>query len=235
MFLLSVLFIILLISIIKINAQNTPPMPNIPIVGGLVQNESSLPDTFEKFQATADALSEEESRKAYLKQEWTKILAENKAMAPILYYTDKFFSYLDPLWNFVFQQSFSWSWIFILSFSLFLTFLYIFYVTAAPFTQAVQSDKLINSVISFCLTCLIGISGGISAIIAALVIPIKNIWMIVILIFIIICIVIIYRGLMKSIKKGMKEKIKKGREEETGLRQKQITQFGKGLEKGLKE
>ena len=92
LFLSLILFTILLSNII-VKAQESPPMPNLPIIGDYVNaNETQgLPDTFEKFQNTANTLSEEESRNAYLKQEWKKILAENKAIAPFLYYTDKFF------------------------------------------------------------------------------------------------------------------------------------------------
>ncbi|MEK6859857.1 MAG: hypothetical protein AABX54_03510 [Nanoarchaeota archaeon] len=205
---LSVLFIFFLSNLSIIKAQNTPPMPDIPIIGGLVQNESSFTDTFEKFQANANALSEEESRKAYLKQEWTKILAENKAIAPVLYYTDKIFSFFNPLWNLVLKMPFSWSWMFILSFGIWIMLIFVFYITAVPFTQ---SNLFINFLIAFCVATLAGISGGINQGIQLLIMPLKNIWTVMIAIFIAICIVIIYRGIMKNIGKGIREKGKKDR------------------------
>lgn len=209
--LISSLFIILLLSII-IKAQESPPMPNLPIIGEFVNtNETQgLPDTFEKFQKTADTLSEAESRKAYLQQEWTKILAENKVIGPVLYYTDGIFSFLNPFWELVLKIPFSWSWIFILSLGMWIILIFVFYSTAAPFTQ---SNFWINSIIAFCVATLCGISGGINQGVLFLVAPLQNIWTVVLVVFVAICIVIIYRGLMKNLKKGIREKGKKDRAE----------------------
>ena len=209
---LLILILVLNLSLKSIKAQESPPMPSLPIIGEFVNtNEtSSLPDTFERFQQTANSLSEEESRKAYLQQEWTKILAENKIVSPVLYYTDKIFSFLNPLWELVFQQPFSWSWIFILSLGMWIILIFIFYSTAAPFTQ---SNFWINFIIAFCVATLTGISGGINQGVLLLVAPLQNIWTVLLAVFVAVCIVIIYKGLMKNLGIGLKEKGKKERAE----------------------
>lgn len=203
---------ILLLNLLIIKAQDEPPMPNLLIVGEFINtNEtSSFPDTFERFQQIANNLSEEESRKAYLKQEWTKILAENKVLGPVLYYTDKIFSFLNPFWELVLKIPFSWSWIFILSLGMWIVLIFVFYSTAAPFTQ---SNFWINLIIAFCVATLAGISGGINQGVLFLVAPLQNIWTVVLAVFIAVCIVIIYRGLMKNLEIGIKEKGKKDRAE----------------------
>ncbi|VVB78998.1 Uncharacterised protein [uncultured archaeon] len=202
----------LLLGVFIINAADEPSMPSIPVIGGLMNSNesSSLPETFEKFQQVANNLSEEESRKAYLQQEWTKILAENPVLGPVLYYTEGFFSITDPFWELVLKQKFSWSWLFILSLGMWIMLIFIFYSTAEPFTQA---NFWINIVIAFCIACLVGLSGGIKEGVSLLISPLQNIWTVLLVIFISFCIIIIYKGLMKNLKKGMEEKGKKDRSE----------------------
>jgi len=208
---LFALLLVLNFSLNLIKAQESPSLPNIPVVGSFIGNDSSsLPDTFEKFQRASESISEEESRKAYLKQEWTKILAENKFFAPILYYTEKIFSATDPFWELVLKIPFSWSWIFILSFAMWIALMFIFYSTALTLTQ---SNPFVNFLIAFCVATLCGISGGINQGVLLLVAPLRNIWTVLLVVFIVICIIIIYRGLMKNLEKGIREKGKKDRAE----------------------
>ena len=125
--LFSVLFMSLVIS------QTLPSTPDISVFE--INPNTGLPRSFENFKNTAQNLSEEESREEYLKQEWTKILAKQAIIGPILYYTNNFFSLFNPLWTIIFGVQFSWSWFFIFSFLIWIGFIILFYAPVKEFTQ----------------------------------------------------------------------------------------------------
>ena len=96
---------ILLVSIAGIIAVASSAQSNIPLIPSSslteINPETGLPKSFETFKQISSNLSDEEKRKEYLNQDWTKLLAENKYISPVLFYTEKFFSFFNPLWRII--------------------------------------------------------------------------------------------------------------------------------------
>lgn len=204
------LFIFLLVLNISLNSVKAEvPTQNVPLVGD-INPDTGLPSTFEKYQDAADNLSDKETRVQYLKQEWTNIFAKNKLIAPILYYTDSFFSMLNPIWLVIFQITFSWSWQFILSLTMWILITVIFYSTVKTFDYA---NGLINLIIALCLSSIIGISGGIKQGVTIVAAPLNNLWIVIISIVIAIILVMLYSRIMNQLGKNLKEKAKVERAE----------------------
>lgn len=157
--------------------------------------ETGLPKEFDKFKEIGDELSQEEQRKEYLKQEWTKLLANNKVLGPILFYTNKIFSFFNPLWKLTFQINFSWSWAFILSLVLFTTLMIFIYSPLKSFTEF---NPILNLIISFLVVILIGISGAIKQIIDLLIYLLSDIWKLILFIVITFVIIFFYKKLIKT-------------------------------------
>lgn len=198
------MFTICLLFIINVNAQiSDVPNVDVPFVGN-VNPDTGLPSSFEKYRELADNLSKEEARKAYLKQEWTKLLANNKNISPILFYTEKFFSYFDPLWNLLFGLPFSWSWMFILCFVFWIVIIVMGYMSIKAFFTDI--NPLINLLIAFCIASLMGTSGGIREGVNLLTVPLKNIWTILVVMFLVSLIVLIYYKVMEELEKDRKKK-----------------------------
>lgn len=208
--LLSLIFLFILnIFIINLKAQD-PPMPSIPVPGVGNVNEEGLATSFEKFQQASEQLSEEESRKEFLKQKWSIILADNKVVGPALFYTERFFSALNPVWNLIFQIEFSWSWGFILSLFIFISFIVIIYSSIKAFTGI---NAFLVLLISFIITTLIGIAKGINEGVKILSSFLINIWIFLAIFLILALIVYLYKVLMDKIGKNLKEKGKERKEE----------------------
>jgi len=86
---------------------------------------SSLDDAgkkLENVEGTIGKLSDEDERSEFLKKKWTEFF-ENAQLKGILETIEKFFSFLNPIWENVLGRPFSFSWSFILTLMLALTFL----------------------------------------------------------------------------------------------------------------
>lgn len=189
----------LLINLISISSINSQDIPiNVPIVGN-INSESGLPSSFEKFRSLSENLSEEESRKDYLKQEWTKI-AKNDKLAAIFFYTDKFFSTFDPLWENIFGIKFSWSWEFIFCLVIWIILIVIIYM---PVKDIFNVNQLLTLIISIIISSLVGKSGVIKIAADQLTFAVKNIWLAIICLITAILIVMIYSYIMKRLGKDI--------------------------------
>jgi len=193
--LLFVLVIFLLIPFIK---SEVPSIPSSPITE--INPDTGLPRTFESFKKISSNLSDEEKRKEYLKQEWTKILAENKFFSPVLFYTEKFFSFFNPLWRIIFGTEFSWSWLFILS-----LIFWIFLIIIVYKSSSIILSPLTSIIISISLSSLFGLLGVFQQIINLLTPLISNIWFVLIFIVVLIVILVLYVQASKKFKEN-KEK-----------------------------
>jgi hypothetical protein len=200
---------------------------NVPIVGN-INTESGLPDSFEKFRAMSENLSEEESRKQYLYQEWTK-LAKNDRVAAIFFYTDMFFSAFDPIWENIFGIKFSWSWEFIFCLVIWIILIVIIYM---PVKELFNANQILTIIISIIISSLVGKSGVIKQSADTLTFAVKNIWIAVICLIIAIIITAIYSIVLKKFGHDLK---KQSEEEELERAKKAIKMHGKLSEKALKE
>jgi c-di-AMP phosphodiesterase-like protein len=195
-----ILFLILNVSLIKINAQQ---IPQIPGLSGTTDESTGLPSEFVKFQEIADKLSEEESRKEYLKQEWTKILANNKVFGPVLFYTNKSFSFFNPFWKIIFGIEFGWSWKFILSFFI---WLFIVILVYSPVKELTKFNPILSFLGAVLVASLCGYLQFIQIIVSLLIIILKNIWLVLLAILIMIVVAYIYNKIFKDIGKKLKKK-----------------------------
>ena len=217
--LLFVLVIFLLIPFIK---SEVPSIPSSPITE--INPDTGLPRTFESFKKISSNLSDEEKRKEYLKQEWTKILAENKFFSPVLFYTDQFFSFFNPLWKIIFGMEFSWSWMFILS-----LVLWIFLIIIAYNSTTIILSPLTSIIISISISSLFGVAGVFQKIINQLTSLISNVWFVLIFIAILVFILFFYARLSKQIK----EKHEKSEEELNRQKLKANVKIAEAFIKGI--
>ncbi len=193
----STLLILSIFSTFFVHAQET--------TGG-INEETGLPKSFDKFQEASEQLSEEEQRKEYLKQEWTKLLADKKAVGPVLFYTNKFFSFLDPLWKIIFGMEFEWSWLFIFTFLFWILIIILVYSPVKELTE-------LNAVLSFLGAILVSSLAAyfqfIQMMVGILILILKNIWLVILAILIMILVASFYHKTFKEIGKKLKEKQEK--------------------------
>lgn len=208
-------------------AEDYPVNVNVPIVGN-INTESGLPSSFEKFRAISENLSDEEKTKQYLYQEWTKLFAKNDKIAAVFFYTDIFFSTLDPIWEFVFQLKFSWTWEFILCLVLFITLIITIFM---PVQEIFNVNPILTFGISIIIACLAGKGGGIKLVADQLAFAVKNIWLAILCLLITIIIMIIYSYILQKIGKDIR---KQAETEELERAKKAIKAHGEISEKALK-
>lgn len=203
LFILTIIFLLVLnlhLNSVKADA----PAPNVPFIGE-VNPDTGLPSTFEKYQDAAANISDEETRVEYLKQEWTKIFAKNKFIAPILYYTNSFFSMLNPVWLLVFKIPFSWSWQFIFSLIIWIILIVILY---APSNALTNFGVFLTLIFSVVLASLVGSTGTIKKAVDVLTIAITNIWLAILCMAIAILFASLYNHFLGEFGKGFKKETK---------------------------
>jgi len=194
---------------------------------GTIDEETGLPREFKKFSEISQNLSEEEQRKEYLKQEWTKLLADKKVVGPVLFYTNKFFVLFNPLWRYTFGMEFEWSWIFIFSLIIWIVLIILVYSPAKGMTNL---NPLVALLISIIIASIAGSTGLIKKAVDMLTIAIKTFWIAVIITAVIVIIAVLYSQLMKQWGKQLKEESEK---EKTERAQKAIQSAGNVAEKEL--
>ncbi len=229
--------LILLISILSLLLLNLftisfttaqEALPPIPGLSGEIDEDTGLPSEFTKFKELGNQLSEEEKRKEYLKQEWTKILAEKKVIGPVLFYTNKFFNFFNPLWKYTFGLEFSFSWAFFFSIIIWITLIVLIYSPAKAFINANPFFPLIASII---IASLAGSTGIISKTIDLLTTILKNLWLVGLSIIITGVILFIYYKFFGNLEEDLK---KESKEEEVKRAEETIITSGKVAKENLK-
>lgn len=228
---LITLLIINLFSISLILAEDTVPVPQVPIVSKFLKpdEETGLPESYEKFRTAADQLSEEESRKVYLKQEWTKIMANNTFIGGFLYYTDGFFSFFNPLWKYTFGMEFSWSWGFFLSIFIWMVLIIILY---APSKVFINLNPIFTLIFAIALASLAGAGGVISNAVSILSTMITNIWLLGLSVIITILLMVLYTYIIGNFGENLKEQAEN---EQIERSKETIKAHGKVSENALEE
>ncbi len=194
---------------------------------GTIDEDTGLPKEFSKFSEISQNLSEEEQRKDYLKQEWTKILADKKVIGPFLFYTNKFFTFFNPFWKVVFGIEFEWSWTFVFSLLIWILLIFLIYSPAKGMTNF---NPLLSLLFSFIVATLASLSGLIKKAVEMLEIAIRSFWIAVVATAIIVIIIILYNKFMKQWGKKLKEEDEKIKTEQA---QKTIQSAGRIAEKEL--
>lgn len=185
----------------------------IPIIGN-INPDTGKPASFEKFQQAGESFSKAQENQSYILQDWTVWAYDNKILGPTLFYTEGFFSALNPIWQLMFETEFSWSWEFILSFILWIILIIVIYSPSKAFTNF---NPILTLIFSAIVATLAGSQGVIKTAVKIFTPFIKNIWILGILMIIIIIITAIYESIFKETGKKMKketeeEELKKAKE-----------------------
>ncbi len=197
-----ILLIVLVITLTAKNASSQDDMPSIPVVGKLDPENNSLITSYEKFREMSEQLSEEESRKQFLEKKWTVIFAETPILGPALFYSEKFFIFLNPLWKIAFEIEFSWSWIFIMSLGIWVLLIGILYQPSKALTSL---NSILSLVVAIIIATIVGSQGVIKTATKILAEFVKNIWMLFITIIIVGILYFIYSRIFKQMGKSLKK------------------------------
>ncbi len=164
-------------------------------------NINQLEDTKEKIEVFGD----KDARNEYLKQEWTKILEKTTIGKAIVWFGENILKPLNPFFKIVLGVEYSFSLAFIFAIIIWL----ILFVLISPAAIGMSNNIIIGLIISFCITCIIGLTGVIRKAVDFLNFAITNIWIAWISLLIAIMIAVLLGKLTKQTIKGMKETSKK--------------------------
>lgn len=147
------LFLLAISSAFIANAQ--PRGPEVSLQGAL-NPETGLPGDINDITEAGKKLTDEEQRKEYLKKEWGKILEKNKYFDPIIEGYRKISPYTDPIFKYTIGMVPSLSWLFALTFFLWLTFLIYIYIALSVFSE---SSRVVLFAITLLIMILLSIEG----------------------------------------------------------------------------
>ncbi len=105
-----------------VNTSNSSESPIVPDINFGIDDSTGLPNGTEKIAGVVENLSDEEIRRQYLKQEWTKIL-NNSKVGKYLLKADGVITKADPVFNILLGIGFSFSWLFVLTIILYIELL----------------------------------------------------------------------------------------------------------------
>jgi hypothetical protein len=200
------ILLIFLLTIISIQAQTsiTNLQENPEDFTIELDQEKGIPKSWVKYQESADSLTKQNS--TFLKKEWTKIFAKNKILSPIFFYTDKFFSFFNPLWKYSFGTEFEWSFAFFITISLWIIVTIFIYFPA----KEIFKNTIFGLITGIIVASITGAFGVIPAIVNLLNSQITNIFYLTIYAIIAILLIILYNRLFKKLKKeDKKEKLER--------------------------
>ncbi len=187
--------------------SNIPKVPSDIL--GEINPQTGKPKNLETLQKYGDYFREKEQNKSFLAREWGIILSNNKYLGPVLFYTDKFFSLFNPLWEVMFGMKFSWSFAFFVGLGLWLLIIFVVYFPG----KEIFENRAFGVITGIVVATLTGTSGVIKGAILFASPFIKNIWYLAILIFIVCMIAYVYEEIFKLMKKqSEEEKLKRAKE-----------------------
>lgn len=170
-----------------------------------VNPETGSIKTFEDFQKFGEPLVKSQQNRSYLLKEWTKLAAKNKVIGPVLFYTDKFFSFFDPLWKYTFGMEFNWSLAFFAHMFFWGVIIYMVYFPA----KEIMKNGLFGLIAAIIVASITGGFGFITKAVGYL-IAIEILWKIGLIVIIIILLIVIYVKWFKGdVKKSRKEKLER--------------------------
>lgn len=223
--LLSLFFLIVLFSIIFISAQQEG-LDAVP-GGNLIKKAVNEEGEVKGITDIKDAIdnTQNDDGESYLRKEWTKILADNKFFGPILSYTDKFFSFFNPLWKYSFGIEFSWSLIFFFHVFIWSVIIFVIYFPA----KEIFHNSISASITGVIFASITGSLGVITVFVDLLETAVVKLWWLTfVAVPIIILILILYRNFFES-------SDEKSEEEELERSKGNIKSYGESIGKGMKD
>lgn len=160
-------------------------------------NPEELPDKISELKENIDSYRKGEQNKSFLMKEWTKILANKPVAGPFMFYTDKFFSVFNPVWQYSFGMGFSWSFAFFAH--IFLWSIIVFFVYI-PFRDVLKNRLFgfLSGAIVASITGTLGVIGNFVKILSAF---LGNIVYLILAIIFVILVCKLYEEIWKNIKK----------------------------------
>ena len=207
-----------LISLSFVISQSSVPYNPAGNVGGSlvsIDSNTGLPSKFSDFKNKADDYRNREQNNSYLFKRWTVILADKPIIGPGLFYTEKLFSSLNPLWKYSFGIEFSWSLVFF-----FHVFLWCVLVVIVSITlhRSELLGLLFSVIVGVIIASIIGSSGIIGTFVSLMKTAVVNLWAFTAIIIIMIILVYLYSRLFKSFEKEAEEEKLKRRKKSTEVR-----------------
>lgn len=175
----------------------------------------------EKIQNVSEKLSDEDARKEYLKQEWTKIL-ESKWWGKMILGIGVVFGALSPVFKLLIGIEYSLSWLFFLSLGAWIAIVVIIY---EPAKNLIQTSGWVSFGIAAVVATL-GAQLGTIQMALNLFLPLfKNLWSTLTTILVVIILIYAYSSVMKYFGEKMKEDIKRENEQRREQKAKTVEQI----------
>jgi len=232
-FILLSSLLILNIFIISINSQDTL-ISNSDL--GNINPETGLPSELEDIKQTSEKLTDEKQRTEYLKQEWEKILKDNKFFSPIISFLEFISPVTNPLFKYTIGVEPSLSWLFFLTLTLWIALvIYIFRI----FDLISIFSKWLDYIISFGAVIAFSLMGITKKLAEVLIntISLFSIWWMqligVVILIIALIVASIFSKNLQEVFKAIKEKKEKAEEEMNREKLKSNVKVAEALTKSI--
>ena len=224
-----IFLVLLMSSFIFINfvcAQDgVPANPSDNIIAGLGgYSDRGYPESYEKYIEFSNTLVEREQNYSYWQKSMTGIFAKSPLLGPFFYYTQKFFSFFDPLWEYTFGMAFDWNIAFFAHVGLYITLIILLYYPV----ETLFENKLGAVFVSIVIASIVGGTGVITYFVGILEVMFVNLFYLTLGIVLIVLFLILY---IKLFRKGEKE----AEEEELRRARESIKTQGKVSQRALEK
>ena len=193
---------ILFISIIFITAQN-PQDPSSLISGVEFDSHTGLPKSFGEFEKKIDSYQDREQNQSYFQKEWGILLGKTPVIGPLLFYTERFFSFFNFLWTGIFGIEFSWNLLFFTHLFLWGVLIFVIYFPA----REIFNNKLFGFITGFVVASLTGIFKGILIFAQLLETSLRTFFSFGIAFILLLVLLFIYQRLFASLSKSQEEEL----------------------------
>ena len=220
-----ILFSLLILNLFLISIKaDSPSIPSLPGIGGNINPDTGLPIELEKIQEIGKNLTSKEISSNYLKQEWNKILLDNKYISSM----DSFFTKISIIFRILFGIPYSLTltlfFVIILWFAIFLSL-------PGIIENSTSLSSGVSWLISLGITIILAQIQVLNRIIVFLIKFIsypENSWLRLLVGILIFVGIIIFYYIEKYLSKYLEKKKKKKIENKTKQTQKKIEKFSEG-------
>ncbi|MEK6936317.1 MAG: hypothetical protein AABW67_06015 [Nanoarchaeota archaeon] len=220
-----ILFSLLILNLFLISIKaDSPSIPSLPGIGGNINPDTGLPIELEKIQEIGKNLTSKEISSNYLKQEWNKILLDNKYISSM----DSFFTKISIIFRILFGIPYSLTltlfFVIILWFAIFLSL-------PGIIENSTSLSSGVSWLISLGITIILAQIQVLNRIIVFLIKFIsypENSWLRLLVGILIFVGIIIFYYIEKYLSKYLEKKKKQKIENKTKQTQKKIEKFSEG-------
>lgn len=208
--LIIALLILPLILQLVLAQEEVPGLPSTLQPGNIEKTGEKIDETAGKIEDVENKLTDEEARNQYLKQEWDKILLENKYVGSIYGFTKGVLVFLNPFFKVILGIEYSFSWAFFLALLLFIAFFIIAYI---PFKNYILVEYQTLAIIAGLIVASLISLSAMKKIISLLGLILINIYYTMIFALAAILLLLLYAIINKKFGAKLKAEMKKAAEE----------------------